>query len=168
MPRYEKGFAIWWPANEISYRLDQVYFLLEHVNTLRDGKYPPDPGETVYNNAGWKASRNTKANFITPAEIIAELDRRLLRCGVDWYLVNDHYEDGLTVEEIAKLHHLDYDDTWNRIQRAIAYCASGPAPRWVATEKRKGLDYDKWMATHWRPSEKLTKFRNHVVRVSHA
>jgi hypothetical protein len=163
MPRYEKGFAIWWPANEISYRLDQVYFLLEHVNTLRDGKYPPDPGETGYNNAGWKASRNTKANFITPAEIIAELDRRLLRCGMDWYLVNDHYEDGLTVEEIAKLHHLDYDETWNCIQRAIAYCASGPVPRWVDTEKRKGIEYINWQQHRY---QKCRISPTHRTRVS--
>ncbi len=174
MPRYgkdnafEKSGIIWWEPGEIRYRRDHVMFILEHLNTFMDGRYPPDPGQTGYSNAGWKSSINTKAPFITAAEIFAELDRRLLRCGLDWYLVHDHYERGLIVEDIATLHHMDYEDVWNRIQRAITYVSSGPVPRWIDTEKRKGLDYEQWYDNNWRPQRKFTEKRGHRTRVSHA
>ncbi len=172
MPRYGKdnffgrSKVIWWAPNEIRYTREQVEFILDHLNTFRDGKYPQDPAITGFENAGWKASRNTKAAFITPAEIVAELDRRLLRCGLDWYLVNEHYEQGSTLEDIAKLHHMDYEDVWNRIQRAITYVASGPVPRWVATEKRRGLEYNEWIAVRWHKKEKIADFPRKRIRVS--
>jgi hypothetical protein len=173
MPKYGKDTFgnkwVWWAPNEIHYTRGQVEFILDNLNTLKDGRYPPDPSDTGYQNAGWKASINTKASFITPVEIYSEMDRRLLRCGMDWYLVHDHFEQGLTIEEIAKLHHLDYDDVWNRIQRAIAYVASGSVPRWVTifnpdgTEKRKGLEYDDW---HKHGYQKCRIFPKHRIQVS--
>ena len=166
MPVYDKlGNPVWFEPGEIRYRYDHVVWVLEHINTLRDGRYPPNPQQTGYQNAGWRSSINTRAAFITPAEIAAEVDRRLLRCGLDWYLVNDYYGNGLKIEDIAELHHLDYEDVWNRIQRAIAYVASGPVPRWVNTGKRKGLDYKEWCDSNWRPARKCPENRKNRIRV---
>jgi hypothetical protein len=158
---------VWWPPNEIRYNADQVYFIFDYINTIRDGNWPVDPTSTGYNNVGWKASINTKPPFITPAEIAAEVDRRSRHCGLDWYLVNDYYEQGLKLKDIASQHFLDEDDVWNRIQRVIHYIASGRVPRWVTTEKRRGLEYKDWLdqgGWHRKRQENC----KHRIRVSHA
>lgn len=166
MPVYDKfGNPVWFEPGEIRYRYDHVVWVLEHINTLRDGQYPQNPQQTGYQRAGWRSSINARAAFITPAEIAAEVDRRLLRCGLDWYLVNDYYGNGLKIEDIAALHHLDYEDVWNRIQRAIAYAASGPVPRWVNTGKRKGLDYREWIDQGGWHKPKLQENRKNRIRV---
>jgi len=166
VPVYDKlGNPVWFEPSEIKYNHKHVVFILEYINILRDGKYPQNPQQTGYQNAGWRSSINTRAAFITPAEIAAEVDRRLLRCGLDWYLVNDYYGNGLKIEDIAKMHHLDEDDVWTRIQRAIAYAASGPVPRWVNTGKRKGMDYKEWCDSNWRPARKCPENRKNRIRV---
>lgn len=156
MPHYDKFTREpdWWAPWEIHYSREQVEWILDHLITLRDGNYPPDPLQSGYTDASiQKTGVNSKAPFITPADIVAEVDRRMLRCGLDWYLIEDYYAKGLDLETIASQHFLEEEDVWNRIRRVIEYAASGPAPRWVSTEKRKGQEYADFIARTYKKSE---------------
>jgi hypothetical protein len=178
MPKYgkdEQGNSWkWFEPREIHYTREQVEWLYCYILTLRDGQYPVDPTMTGYQNAGWKASINTRAAFIGPAEIAAELDRRARHCWPDDDLLEHYYAEGLSLEEIARTHYITLEDCWNRMQRALNYIGSGKTPRWVDKKDnednvtRKGLEYKDWAANHWRPRPEPTKFRKHRVRVSHA
>jgi hypothetical protein len=149
----QEGHAIYWAPGEIRFNLDEVYFLLENLYTLRECSYPLDPAG---NNLEVRAPGfNTKAPFTTAAEIAAELDRRIKACWPDCYLLEDYYAKGRPISEIARVHHLEPGFIYKRIERAVNYIASGPVPRWITTDKRRGLEYLEYSNRHYRKSENM-------------
>ena len=121
MTEYWEGMRLIWAApSDLYYSRDQVDFLLNHLNMLRDGEYPPEPVSSGY--IGGKGKRlRPWARFTIPAEIAAEIDIRLSKCGLDRYLVEDRYCKGLDERAISQKTGLDEEEVSRRINSVIVY-----------------------------------------------
>lgn len=121
MTEYWEGMKLIWAApSDLHYSRDQVVFLLDHLEMLREGEYPPEPVSSGY--IGGRGKRNrSQANFIVPTEIAAEIDIRLAKCGLDRYLVEDRYLEGLDERAISKKTGIDEEEVSKRINSVIVY-----------------------------------------------
>jgi hypothetical protein len=149
MPRYGKDpdgkewvyYCFW----EVRYSQNCVAFLLPYLVLLSEGRYPPDPTPNGYTSSEvQQTSVDSTAAFIKASEIYSELTRRLKRCWPDDDLLEHYCVEGIPLADIARSHYITEEDCWNRMQNAISYISSGPAPRWVTTKRRRGLSYPEW------------------------
>jgi len=130
---------LYYPPNTICFYSEQVYWLLDYLPMLRDGKYPPEPSSYTDITKVQK-SRSCKGGFETPVEIAAELMVRMKACGLDGYLAIQHYAYGVPIEEMGT----ERDYIESRIKKVVSYISSGTHRRWVDKEKRRGLNYKDW------------------------
>lgn len=129
----------------LSFDRNGVEWLVDHAPELRDGIWPGDmPYEEV-------EIRGKRYGSRTPIQalILAELSRRVMRCGMDGLLVEQRML-GKTDEDIARDRHITLGQIRNGINKVLWYCASGEYPMWWTVRdrkgniKRQGIEYEDW------------------------
>jgi len=158
MRQYDKqGKLIWVAPGALHYDLEDVEFLLPYLEDLREGNYPVEPRNSGYEGGVGKKQRHC-APFERACLVAAEVDIRLAKTGLDRYLVEDKYCNGISETELAKKLGFDELEIGNRIRSAVKYIASGKCPRWFdcyecqlkcwrkkKEKERKGVSYKEWV-----------------------
>ena len=115
----------WYSPGALShYGRNHIIWILANEELFYDGIYPREA--TSYTDSPGinakhaRTSRN--AGFVQPTEVLAELMRRLARCGQDGELVIRVFVDGWEIDKLAKL--LGYNEfaVMRKINQAIRYC----------------------------------------------
>lgn len=138
----EKEKLIWVNPNVVWYNLEQVEWLLPQLEDLREGLYPLEP------SGGYVDIRQRitgRASFEIVCQVAAEIDIRLGWTWPDNDLVEMKYCVKFSEAEIAKRVHKDEFEVYKRIRSAVSYIASGKDPRWIDTDKRRGISYRDWV-----------------------
>ncbi len=128
-----------------AYGRDQVIFVLENWATLEEGKWPRDPREVGYSETPQELKgqkfrtsqrfRKAVAPFQTAADIWAEIDFRLKKCGQDGEWLLDYFALGKDLEAIARSAGVDLYEVNKRTSRALKF---------VSGYKRKRRPYGQW------------------------
>lgn len=146
----------WFAPHQIRFNMEDILFLLIHLNLLQKGVYPPDHRDTGYTMAlGIQKTHSRHAPFETPVQIAGELDQRLARTGLDRYLVEEYFCGNETIESLAWKLNMDESKVQKHIRAAVSYIASGPCPRWLNCvdcnkyqecwlKKHIGITYQEW------------------------
>ena len=82
----------WYHYGEIRWCPFQCIWIINNTATLRDGRWPQDP-DRIDNNAGQRSIK-TEASFTRPILILAELESRLERTGIQGKLLVAQVEAG--------------------------------------------------------------------------
>jgi hypothetical protein len=124
-----------------------VDWMVDHTPELRDGIWPGDmPYDKVEIRGKQYSCRAPNENI---SLILAELSRRVMRCGTDGLLVEQRML-GKSEEEIARERYLKVNYIENCVSKVLWYCASGNYPMWWTKRdnegniKRQGLSYEDW------------------------
>jgi predicted ABC-type ATPase len=92
-----------------------------------------------------RSSRSKRrATFEDPVMTAEEVMRRVRRCELEGFLVEEKYIKLKSEEEIARERYLSIEEITRKINKVIWYCASGPVPRWITTRNRPGQEYEQW------------------------
>lgn len=102
--------AEWYPPHVIRFCRPQMRWLIEWVDLLAEGKYPPISSE----QAGRPPGRNERAPFATPAELGAEVELRLRRTGKDGRLLKAQLKAGYANLDGEAWDALNYVSGWRR------------------------------------------------------
>lgn len=145
----------WYAPREIRFQRRQIPWLLEHLEMLREGRWPanPDPERLA---CGCNRQRTGRAPFETPCQVAGELDARLARLGVDRYLVEDRYCLDRSELLIAMRTGIELEDVYRRLRSAMAY---------VSGWRRKVYSYDDFKQ-HRRASEVTKTIANATLLIS--
>lgn len=125
---------IWWAPREIVFSQEQIVWLLQHLPSLDEGQWPPEPGgydEVRTNKPDWWKG----APFEKPCEFGAEVRHRLEATGDDGLLVELHIVYESSLDHLARLKGLDEHQAARRIDRALRYMRG-----W----SRKDKTYREW------------------------
>lgn len=130
----------WYAPGEIRFTLNHILFLLENINLLEDGFYPPNPEETGYQELKIAVARGKpRAYFETPICLIAEIKLRISLAkdnhNDDGKLLLDKYRLGLNDDELARVNHLSYNQVITGINSALLF---------ITGWKRERLPYSDW------------------------
>jgi hypothetical protein len=126
------GFE-WYEPNEIQFCSNQIFFIIENLNALEIGEYPPNHENTGYTGGNSKPQFRSGGNFMTAATLFAEFDRRLKRTG----------KAGKTlIHEVTVLDAQRPDRLSQTARDALYYCAGRDAKRmsfagWLAQRERR-------------------------------
>jgi hypothetical protein len=137
----------------VRYNREDIEFLLPWLKQMREGAGPHEP-ESGY-VGGKKTGISPRAGYELWCQVAAEIDNRLQRTGMDRFLVERHYCDGLDIETIACWVFLPTREIQRRINSALSYISSGPCPRWLhcvdcknykhcRQKRRVGITYKDW------------------------
>ena len=130
-----------WQPNEVEAMLpEQVYWLLENIETLRSGWWPEALDNSI--NIRCLGKSGGPAWFETPAGLAADLGMRLKKCGKNGCLVKlclCHSEDEYL---IADMWGITADNLRKRIESVVHYCSG----RWP-----KKASYGSWLKNEWLP-----------------
>jgi len=112
----------WWRPGKITFSRDQMLFLLEHLELLKQGIYPPDPFSPNLNAIPYSQTIRTTAYFEKACQLAAEVEVRLDACGVDGKLLLAEVRAGIPLSIESR--------------RALAY---------VSGWRRKRMSYREWL-----------------------
>ena len=101
-----------WPPREIYFSSEQCVWLIKSMDLLHDGRWPSEYRETGYTGESGKKSQH-HAYFETPLAVVAELDWRLARTGVDGKLLVSQILGELILDREA-LDALAFISGWRR------------------------------------------------------
>lgn len=124
----------WFHYGEIRWCIWQVLWIIEHSVTLLAGNWPPNPEGSGYVDPGIKTGYASEGYYVKPVGILAEVEYRLKRCGVDGKLLRAEVLAGLELSQESK--------------SALHYCKG-----W----RRKRMSYQRWLRHRRYHGEKLTK-----------
>jgi hypothetical protein len=125
-----------------------VDWIVNYAQELKRGEWPE--GVSSDYPPSVNRTRSARAYFENPCLVIAELEIRVKRCGLDGFLVEEKIS-GKDEEQIARERFLSVDYVRRRVNKVLWYCSSGRVARWISTKKRKGLTYEEWLkGWHWR------------------
>jgi len=119
----------WYSPREINFNRDQMIWLIEHLEIMRRGEYPPDPQGSRYISVG-KRKIKPKAYFEISCQLAGEVDFRLKLTGVDGKLLVAEINNG-----IDRYEDLDYES-----QMALNFISG-----W-----RRRKNYSQWKADRRR------------------
>lgn len=103
----------WYSPKEITFTRDQVLWILRHLEMMREGNYPPEPSSGYTEPLGKKRTRRG-AYFETPCVIVAEVDWRLERTGIDGKLLLAEVKAEYTYFSQEAWTALNYISGWKR------------------------------------------------------
>jgi hypothetical protein len=89
----------WFNFAEIKFCIYQILWILLNADTLRTGHWPQDP-DNPSDNLGQRSIK-TEASFVKPGIIIAEVEKRLERTGIQAELLITQVEDGRTLSNLS-------------------------------------------------------------------
>ena len=111
-----------------------MWFLILHIDPLRDGEYPPDPQGSSYTGPAVRSQPRQSAPFEKPAQLAAEVDARLKKCRIEGKLLEEEIKNGKEWDELTR---------WSK--RALNY---------VSGYRRRRTGYRQWCASfHFRHKE---------------
>jgi hypothetical protein len=90
----------WFNYAEIRFCPYQVIWILQNTETLRAGHWPKDP-DKVDDNSGQKGIK-TEATFTKPILILAEVESRLRRTGINGKLLVAQIEAGIEFSNLDR------------------------------------------------------------------
>lgn len=97
-----KQYVSWYHYGEIRFCPYQVIWIIEHSDTLLAGRWPPNPEGTSYTDPKIRTGYKSEAYFIKPVEILAEVEARLKRCGIDGKLLKAEVLAGLELSQESR------------------------------------------------------------------
>ena len=110
--------------SEITFKPEQVLWLIEHLDIIRKGDWPPEHKETGYVGGKGK-SQSKRAPFENPAIICADLMCRLEGTGLDGVmlvLVYSQPDDKLWMEQyLSEALGIDINEIDRRIHQCLNY-----------------------------------------------
>lgn len=112
--------GLWFAPKDILFTRDQIIWLFEHLPSIREGNWPPQPSS--YTEPKVQKSRSRHAPFETPVAIAAELLIRLENAGQDGVMCKLEFIYGESRGSIARHWHISEYDVGRRINRALNYC----------------------------------------------
>lgn len=133
------GSDRFWPPRDIRFTQEQVFWLFQHMDIIREGNWPPRPSSYIEPNVQKSPSRH--APFEAPISIAAELLVRLENAGQDGAMCKLVYIYGEPVESIARHWHIPPWVAQQRIDRALHYCSGWKRKRTY----RQGWSYSSWV-----------------------
>ena len=114
----------WYSYGEVRWCPFQCLWIIEHLDLIIIGKWPPSPEGSTYTDSSIKRSVPLSyASFEKPCDIVAELEVRLRKTGVDGKLLIAEVQAGKTFE-LSK-----------EAQTALMY---------IKGWRRKRLTYSNW------------------------
>lgn len=115
----------WFSYGQFTFQRDEVLWALHNANLFREGKWPPQNITSGYIDPGIrKKGVKREPAFVKPAVIIAEIDWRLERTGVDGKLL---------MAEVDARYERFSDEAW-------------AALNFISGWKRKRMSYNQWKA----------------------
>lgn len=124
----------WYHYGEIRWCVYQVIWIIEHSEILRAGTWPPNPEGSGYIDPGIKTGYKSEAYYAKPVGILAEVEARLKRAGVNGKLLRAEVLAGLELSQESK--------------SALHYCKG-----W----RRKRMSYHRWLWDRRYQGKKLRK-----------
>ena len=103
---------IWYNPSRITFTTGQVIFIIDHLDTISPGSWPPNPRESGY-VGGDRPQSFKHATFELPCCISAELKHRLECCGGDGKTCLNYYQQGRS----------DFLDAPAIAYRVVGYCS---------------------------------------------
>ena len=101
----------------------EVIWVLSNLLTLKAG-YWPDPDWST----NGRRPRRFKAQFVGPCELAAEVEMRLLKCGVDGFLTKQRIAWGESYRYMEQQIGIDRDRAARGVSKALSY-VSGKWPK---------------------------------------
>jgi len=146
---------IWWEPREIIPDRPQLEFLIEYIELLKAGGWPPKPkvyGENEPNipNIAIIVGRKRKGSrrpALVPLQWAIEIDSRLEETGRDGDLVMLRYHNNMLEDKIARLMNCDVGEIIHRINRAMRY---------MSGFGRKRISYQEFIS-HRRRKRRTSK-----------
>ena len=83
--------------SEIKFQINQIPFILENLNSIKEGSWPTDPREILK----VKHQAHSGAYYESPIDIGFEIERRLNKCGIDGQICKSYYINQESSEELA-------------------------------------------------------------------
>ena len=112
----------WFTPGEIVFSRPQMIFLIEHLDLLKEGNWPPNPNGSSYIDPAVKGRIKAHAYFEIPAQYYAEVSDRLEATGQDGEVLQDEINSGLIeIDLLSRVARsaLNYMSGWRR--RKIGY-----------------------------------------------
>jgi len=129
----------WYSPKEIRFKVRESLWLIQNLESLRDGHWPPDASNYV--DILGRRGASHKAPFGTAAEYYAEITDRLEQCGQDGLILMAMEAWGMSAESLGKYLRMPEWSVSKRRKTALGYVASGPARRWHNIPKRDAEGY---------------------------
>ena len=117
--------------SEFTWSMDDMIFLLEHLDSMKEGLSPFEVEELLIKPKG---RRQPIAPFIPICELVADLELRLAKTNGDGVMLKLHYCQGNSIADIALVSGTDFYSVVRCMNRALRYI-SGRKPR------RKSYEY---------------------------
>ncbi len=150
----------WYSYGEIRFTKKQVLWLIPILSSIGIGLWPSQHKETGYAGKS-KSSHKHEAYFTKPAEVAAELESRLERCGADglaleFWICMSAGDDPYLKQRIAKYLRCSYSQACERLELALRYCC-GKDP--------KNKTYSRFCyITRWRKRQREARRSNRASR----
>ena len=125
-----------------------VDWIVCYAQDLREGRWPGGL-HSDYLDTPVSSGISNRASFENACLVIAELEIRVKRCGLDGFLAEAKI-NGKDEVEIAFERCLDLDYVRRRINKVLWYCASGSKAGWKPTRWRYGMTYEEWKSNGGR------------------
>lgn len=131
------------PDSRWSFPPEVVDAVLDHYSDLSSGQ-GIDINVECYGNS---PSYNSHASFEEFSSLAAELARRIKKCGLDGILTERRY--GIpnmkpqSCDQLADERCMDAEEIRKAIESVKGYI-TGSVPRWIDTDKRKGMTYEQY------------------------
>ena len=110
---------IWWEPREIIPDRPQLEFLIEHIELLKVGGWPPQPKGYVENIVS--GQKSLRMPGLIPLEWGIEVDCRLEKTGRDGLLCMLRYHGHMLEDKLAKAGRCNVGEIIHRINRAMKY-----------------------------------------------
>jgi hypothetical protein len=91
----------WFNYAEVRFCVFQIIWILQHAETLRAGHWPKNPNQIGDDNLGQKGIK-TEASFTKPIIILAEVECRLRRTGINGKLLVAQIEAGRQFSDLDR------------------------------------------------------------------
>ena len=137
---------MWCSPYAITYKYAQITWILRNINSVREGEWPdiPDNVSGYIDPQIVVKSGEYKAYIETIAAVAGTIERRLLKTGVGGAMAYLRFTAGLSYREIARLFHIDKDEAYTGVNRAIKYCVGKKEKHdaFPSTPEKGGLTND--------------------------
>ena len=121
----------YYKPGQITFRRKHIVWILEHIDIMRQGIYPPDPRRSGYVDSPGKQN-NASATFEKACQLAGEVDARLNRCGIDGLMVRAYFTGAADESDLARHTHMTVYDVTKHIRSTMSYCVG---------YRRKGITY---------------------------
>ena len=125
------------PPNKVVFSRDQIIFLIENLETLREGVYPTNPDGSDYMDPQIKSQRRAKAPFENPVSLLIEITRRLELSGLDGLLVLCYHSVRMSEESLARYYNIPVHVVRIRINQCLDRIAGWNFPHYRRDNKRR-------------------------------